>query len=113
MDAEKYRTLLEYKKNNEYPTGFSKQDKTVLRNHAKKFEFDPKSDSLFYLSKQRDGTTLKRLVVQEDEKARVFAECHSANFSGHAGRDNTLQKIKQRYYWPNYYTDTAEMVRYF
>ena len=84
MDAEKYRTLLKYKKNNEYPTGFSKQDKTVLRKHAKKLEFDPKSNSLFYLSKQRDGTTLKRLVVQEDEKARVFAECHSANFSGHA-----------------------------
>ena len=56
---------------------------------------------------------MKRLVIKEDEKSRVFEECHSADFSGHAGRDNTIRKIKQRYYWPDYYKDTVEMVRRF
>jgi len=108
MDAEKCRTLLQYVKNHEYPTSFSKRDKSVLQKHAKKFEFDPKSDLLFYFDNQRDGTMLKRLVVQEDKKVRVFAECHSANFSGHAGRDNRIQKIKWCFYWPNYYMDTVK-----
>ena len=29
-------------------------------------------------------------LFTEEEKARVFEECHSAPFSGHAGRDNTF-----------------------
>ena len=29
-------------------------------------------------------------LFTEEEKARVFEECHSASFSGHAGRDNTF-----------------------
>ena len=33
-------------------------------------------------------------------------------FSGHAGGDNTLRKIKERFYWPDYYKDTMEMVSY-
>ena len=29
-------------------------------------------------------------LFTEEEKARVFEECHSAPFSGHAGGDNTF-----------------------
>ena len=56
------------------------------------------------MAKDNDGTALRRLVG----KARVFEECHSV----HAGRDNTLRKIKERFYWPDYYKDTMEMVSY-
>lgn len=54
-----------------------------------------------------------RLVIKGEEKLRVFQECHSfgGDFGGHTGRDNTTQKIKDRYYWPQYYNDTVEMVR--
>ena len=92
--------------------GFTKQDKITLRKFAKKFEYDSKLESLFYVAKEKDGTALRRLVITEEEKARVFEECHSAPFSGHAGRDNTLRKIKERFYWPDYYKDTIEMVSY-
>jgi len=92
-------------------TGFQK--KLVLRKFCKNFEYDDQTDSLFYIDKLRDGSTLRRLVIKENEKSRVFDECNSADFSGHAGRDNTIRKIKQRYYWPEYYKDTVEMVREF
>ena len=55
------------------------------------------------MAKEKDGTALRRLVITEEEKARVFEECHSAPFSGHAGRDNTLRKIKEGFYWPDYH----------
>ena len=55
------------------------------------------------MAKEKDGTALRRLVITEEEKARVFEECHSAPFSGHAGRDNTLRKIKKGFYWPDYH----------
>ena len=110
MDSAKYRNLFRYLKKKVYPEGFTKQDKTTLRKFAKKFEYDSKLESLFYVAKEKDGTALRRLVIAEEDKARVFEECHSAPFSGHAGRDNTLRKIKERFYWPDYYKDTIEMV---
>ena len=42
------------------------------------------------MAKEKDGTALRRLVITEEEKARVFEEYDSAPFSGHAGRDNTF-----------------------
>ena len=74
--------------------------------------YDSKLESLFYVAKEKDGTALRRLVSTEKDKARVFEESHSAPFSGHAGHDNTLRKIKERFYWPEYYKDTIEMVSY-
>ena len=113
MDSAKYRNILEYVKGQNYPESFSKNEKLILRKFCKNFEYDDQTDLLFSIDKRRDGSTLKRLVIKEDEKSRVFEECHSADFSGHAGRDNTIRKIKQRYYWPDYYKDTVEMVRKF
>ena len=113
MDSTKYTNILEYVKSQKYPTGFSKKERLILRKFCKNFAYDDQTDCLFYIDKRRDVSTLKRLVITESEKSRVFEECHSADFSGHAGRDNTIRKIKQRYYWPDYYKDTVEMVRRF
>ena len=87
MDSAKYRNLFQYLKKKVYLESFTFQDKTTLRKSAKKFEYDAKLESLFYVAKEKDGTVLRRLIViTEEEKARVFEECHSAPFSGHAGR---------------------------
>ena len=112
MDSDRYRNLFKYLKKKVYPEGFTKQDKTTLRKFAKKFEYDSKLESLFYVAKEEDGTALRRLVITEEEKARVFEECNPTPFSGHAGLDNTLTQIKERFYWPDYYKDTIEMVSY-
>ena len=112
MASAKYRNLFQYLKKRAYPEGFTKQDKTTLRKFAKKFEYDSKLESLFCVAKEKDSTALRRLVITEEEKARVFKECHSAPFSGHVVRDNTLRKIKERFYWSDYSKDTMEMVSY-
>ena len=95
MASAKYRDLFQYLKKKAYREVLYKAKKKF----AKKFEYDSKLESLFYVAKEKDGTALRRLVITEEEKAiRVFKECHSAPFSGHAGRDNTLRKIKERFY---------------
>ena len=43
------------------------------------------------------------------KRKRMSSKSATAPFSGHAGRDNTLRKIKERFYWPDYYKDTMEM----
>ena len=89
MASTKYRNIFQYLKKRAYPEGFTKQKrqkKTTLRNFAKKFEYVSKLESLFYVAKEKR----RRIVITKEEKARVFEECHSAPFSGHAGRDNTF-----------------------
>ena len=103
MDSVKCRNLFQYLK---------RFIRKALQKFANKFEYDSKLESLFYVAKKKDGTALRRLLITEEEKARVFEDCHSAPFSGHAGRDNTLSKIKERFYWPDYYKDAMEIVSY-
>ena len=111
MDAIRYENLVQYLRDSKYPTGANKQEKSVLRRAAKNFTFDAESNRLFYLDKGKTCSTFRRMVIKEDEKLRIFQECHSSAFAGHAGRDNTIQKVKDRYYWPQYYNDVVEMVR--
>ena len=72
------KNLFQYLKKKVYPEGFTKQDKTTLRKFAKKTEYHSKLESLFYVAKEKDGTALRRLVITEEKKARVFEKCHSA-----------------------------------
>ena len=111
MDLSRYDEIEKYLRENRYPDGFSKQQKGILRRSCKRFQVDSESNVLYYLDKEKDGTVKKRVVVRgEEEKLRVFCERHYSNYGGHVGRDNTVSKIKDRYYWPEYYKDTIEMV---
>jgi hypothetical protein len=76
MDAIKYGNLLGYVKNKVYPSNFTKQEKAILRRFAKKFEVAANSN-LRYLDKTKEGTLKRRLVIREDERQKVFKECHS------------------------------------
>ena len=58
MASAKYRNLFQYLKKKVYPERFTKQ-KTTLRKFAKKFEYDSKLESLFYVAKEENGTALR------------------------------------------------------
>ena len=88
MDLIKYQNLVEYVKHGAYSESFTKQEKLVLCKFAKKFEYEAKSDSLFYLDKMKDGEVNKCLVILEDQKSTVFDECHLGTYAGHSGRQH-------------------------
>jgi hypothetical protein len=75
---------------------------------AKKFEYDRVTNTIYRVDKKDKKS--KIVIRGDDEKKRIFEECHDSPFGGHAGRDNTIFKIKERYYWPGFYTETTEMV---
>ena len=100
MEEEKYISLFNLLKAGEYPPGFSKNQKYVLKRASKKYTIC--GGQLFY------GTN--RLVLRgKGEVDRIFAECHSSG-GGHRGRDATIAKVKARYYWPNFYIDIEQRV---
>ena len=93
MDSAKYRNLFQYLKKKVYPEGFTKQDKTTLRKFAKKFEYDSKLESLFYVAKEKDGTALRRLVTAPRKRKRGSSKSATLLLFLDAPADNTLRKI--------------------
>ena len=108
MDEEQYKALLGYIVNNDYPSGYSKGQKFVLRRSSKNYVVE--GSQLLYVDRRKDGSTINRLVLRGTaEVDRVYTECHLSN-GGHRGRDTTIGKVKERYYWPSYYKDIEHRV---
>lgn len=107
MDDEQYAAICGYLERGVYPDGFSKSQKFVLRRSCKGYKL--LKDTLYYKDQKADGTDFERLVIKRNEADRVFQECH-LTAGGHRGRDATVGKIKERYYWPNFYKEIEEKV---
>ena len=108
METEQYAAIVNYLEKRVYPDGLTKGQKYVLRRAAKNYKIE--NGKLYYCDIKRDGTMLNRLVLKKNETERVFLECH-LTAGGHKGRDATTEKIRERYYWPNYYKEIEEKVR--
>lgn len=108
MDEERYNNLQRYLASKEFPPGFTKLQRYVLKRASKKFTL--KGQQLLYVDRRPDESTFERIVIKGKEEAeRVFDECH-LGAGGHRGRDATIGKIKARYYWPNYYIEVEKKV---
>ena len=51
------------------------------------------------------------LVVSEVLKKDILNSLHEGPFGGHLGEDKTLEKLKERFYWPGQYNDVRDWCR--
>ena len=52
-----------------------------------------------------------KLVVPEVLKKDILNSLHEGPFGGHLGEDKTLEKLKERFYWPGQYNDVRDWCR--
>ncbi len=106
MDGLEYQYLVNFLRENEYPDGFLKNDKRVLRRKAKTFSFE--DGKLYYVGEEKKNG--KRLVLKGDEeKLRVLWECHEgAVGAGHFGLNRTREKVAERFWWNTVAEDVKE-----
>ena len=52
-----------------------------------------------------DGSTIRQLVVPFSLRIDILEHMHAGSVGGHLGQSKTLQKIKDRFYWPGHYND--------
>ena len=102
MDKEQHERLVAFIVNGEYPDGLKKSEKFVLRRVSKSYSV--KDGRLYCEDKMADGQQGR------EEVERVYTEYH-LSAGGHKGRDATIEKLKLRYYLPNYYKEITEKVK--
>ncbi|KAL5460002.1 hypothetical protein EMCRGX_G033410 [Ephydatia muelleri] len=103
MEQSEYDTLLAFCCDCKYPPECSKNEKDCIRRRAKNFIV--KEGLLFH----RDKHNKEYRVVTKKEKMKVLDGCHSAELGGgHFGRDKTLLKISERFYWIGMVNDVKE-----
>ena len=60
---------------------------------------------IFYSPYHYDSTTNTQLVVLTSLHSEVLEYIHAGSGGGHLGQTKTLQKLKDRFYWPGHYND--------
>ena len=65
-----------------------------------------KDGLLWRMYESVDGTTFTlQLVVPGKYRQQIVQELHSGALGGHLGADKTHAKLKERFYWPGYWTE--------
>ncbi|XP_029428483.1 gypsy retrotransposon integrase-like protein 1 [Rhinatrema bivittatum] len=95
-----------YKRTGEYHPSTLTSERSGIRRAAKKFVF--KEKKLFYVGKDRKQMRL--VIVTEEEKKKVLAECHENETGVHHGISRTLTLVESSFYWTSVTNDVKEWV---
>jgi transposase InsO family protein len=104
------RAMLQWQKGGALPRRKPKVAPWASRNAL---SFELSDEGLLFQVSATDalGEVQKRMVVPTDMRREVMYACHEHMVSGgHLGRDRTVQKIQQRYYWPGLTADVERWV---
>ena len=61
--------------------------------------------------KQQPGHAVEQLLLPKQYYQTVCELAHSITIAGHLGRDKTISRITQQFYWSTVYNDVAEYCR--
>lgn len=88
MEKRQFSAIFDYLTKQQYPSGFCKSQKHVLRRSSKNYKVE--GNKLLYQDFRPDGFTFSWLVICGTEEAeRVFMECH-LTAGGHKGSGATI-----------------------
>lgn len=91
-----YNQVFQYLRDNQYPEGWTKDQKRNLRKKAQKFFLD--DGALFFVA--NENSEPKRRVHDKKEQERILHACHSWDkLAVHFGRDKTREKGLYNFRW--------------
>ena len=96
MDLEVYNNLINYLLYHVYPENFTTNDKQKLARQATQYLVE--QGQLFKKNKNNFEKPLRIITLQDRE--RILYDLHSSPLGGHFGLKRTIEKARERYYWP-------------
>lgn len=106
MDPEHYFNIYNYLLSKQIPNHFNSQQIQQLTKQSANYII--KDELLF--KKDRNNTRKLYRVVHKEELPAILYMMHNDPTSGHFATDAMFNKIKMRYYWPQYYEDIKKYV---
>ena len=106
MEQKHYFNIYTYLFHNTLPEDFSPQQQQQLIKQSNNYIL---KDNLLFKKDRKNSRKLYRIITK-DELATVLYMMHNDPTSGHLGIDATFNKIRSRYYWPQYYEDIKKYV---
>jgi hypothetical protein len=106
MDEQHYNNLLNFITTNNYPTTFNLQQQNQLQKQARYFIV---KHNLLY---KKDQTTTNNFlrVIRTWELNPILYMFHNDPTAAHASKDKMKEKIRKRFYWPQYFEDIKTYV---
>src|SRR5436190_3354715 len=106
MDSQHYYNLYNYLLSQQLPSQFSQQQIQQLIKQSKNYLIQ---HELLYKKDQKNPATLYRVIHKKELPALLYM-MHNDPTSRHFATDAMFQKIRIRYYWPQYYEDIRKYV---
>jgi len=106
MEQQHYQHLFNYLNHQQTPDYFDNQQKRQLIKQSSNYNL---SNNLLYKVHLKNNQKLLRVPTKSELPALLYM-MHNDPTSGHFATDAMFQKIKERYYWPQYYEDIKEYV---
>ena len=85
--------------------GETTSERERIRRKARRFSIQ--GPELLYL----DGDGEVKVCLVQKEVERVLHEYHDGAIGGHFGRDITIARIRQKFWWPSIWKDVAHYVK--
>ncbi|CAG2208000.1 MMAB [Mytilus edulis] len=105
MEESEYEDIFNYTNFQEYRIGLTENQKRKIRNRVR--DFMVKNGQLYYIKDTPD----ERLVITKDKKDSIIKLCHVGTGPSHLGRNKTISKISDSYYWLGIVKDVTDFVK--
>ena len=106
MEQQHYQHLFNYLNHQQTPDYFDNQQKRQLIKQSSNYTLN---NNLLYKVHSKSNQKLLRVPTKSELPALLYM-MHNDPTSGHFATDTMFQKIKERYYWPQYYEDIKRYV---
>ena len=90
----------------------TKQDKCAIRKRPKQYRVQDGQLYRLICSDSKNGDALSLYIKDAKTRKQIINGCHIGLAGNHEGRDRTLAKIAQKYFWPGLSKDVIFWVSY-
>ena len=104
MDEQQYEDLVKYLDTLAYPENYNDKRKTQLRKNSTHYFV---KNHILYRHTKNGG----RRVILPEQVEVILYNLHQDMSGAHLGVEAVLEKVKERYYWPQMYEDVKSYVQ--
>ena len=104
MDTDNYNHIIEHLINHSFPQNWTSEQRRQLRQQANHYIVQ---ENLLF-KRNNDGIPLR--VILKDDVPKILYNMHNIPNARHFGIKSTVDKTRQRYFWPTMGTDIKKYV---